>query len=213
MQYMDSGKDSMIEKSLRFFKPNRLLRELSLLLGFEQNPAMSQHDIAKTAGISSSMAHNYVKYFVEEGLITVEGETNRTMQYLVTAAGKDRTHDLLARYFEEVVHLYALAKKEFERKLWNLYCQGVRSAVLFGAAATGELVYNAARHTPIRIIGIVDNDVSKQHQKFGELEVLSPTVIESLQPDGVIISAFGRPQEIYAEIQHLQDKGIAVIRL
>jgi hypothetical protein len=43
MQYMDSEKDSMIEKSLRFFKPNRFLRELFLLLGFEQDPAMSQH--------------------------------------------------------------------------------------------------------------------------------------------------------------------------
>jgi hypothetical protein len=60
---------------------------------------------------------------------------------------------------------------------------------------------------------VVDNDVHKQHQKFGELEVLPPTVLESLQPDGVIISAFGRPEEIYAEIKHLQDKGIEVIRL
>ena len=174
MHYMDSGKDSMIETSLRFFKPNRWLRELFLLLGFEQNPAMSQHDIAKLAGISSSMAHNYVKYFVDTGLITVQGETNRTMQYLVTTAGKDCTRDLLAGYFEEVVHLYALAKKEFERKLLNLYRQGLHAAVLFGAAETGELVYNAARHTPLRIIGVVDNDVRKQHQKFGALEVLPP---------------------------------------
>jgi predicted transcriptional regulator len=213
MQFMDSGKDSMIEKSLRFFKPNRFLRELCLLLGFAQDPAMSQHDIAKIAGISSSMAHNYVKHFAEAGLLTVEGETNRTMQYIVTEAGKDRTNDLLTRYFEEVVHLYALAKKEFERKLWHLYRQGLHSAVLFGAAATGELVYNAARHTPIRIVGVVDNDVHKQHQKFGDLEVLPPTVIESLRPDGVIISAFGKPEEIYTEIKHLQDKGIEVIRL
>jgi DNA-binding MarR family transcriptional regulator len=203
----------MSQKTLRFFKPNRFLRELFLLIGFEQNPALSQHDIARVAGISSSMAHNYVKYFVEQELITIEGKTNRTMRYLVTPTGKQRKQELLALYSEEVVHLYTIAKNEFEKKLRSLVQHGMNTAVLFGAAATGELVYNASLPTPLQIIGVVDNDPHKHHQKFGELEVLPPTVIESLHPDGVIITAFGKPDEIYAEIKHLQDQGIEIVRL
>ena len=203
----------MIDTTLCLFKPNRLLRELFLLLGFEQNSAMSQHDIARIAGISSSMAHNYVKSFVEQGMITVQGETNRSMQYIVSSSGKERMQTLLALYSEEVVHLYALARQEFERKLCQLYKQGLHTAVLFGAAATGELVYNASRNTPLSVIGVVDNDVNKQHQKLGDLEILPPHVIETLQPDAVIITAFGRPDEIYTEIEHLRDKEIAIVRL
>jgi DNA-binding MarR family transcriptional regulator len=209
---MDSCEGDMIEKTLCFFKPNRFLRELFLLLGLEQDATMSQHEIARIAGISSSMAHNYIKQLIEEGLIAVQGETNRTMQYFLTAAGKERMQELLALYAKEVVHLYTIARKEFEKKLCALYDQGLHSAVLFGAAETGELVYNSARHTPLRVIGVVDNDVSKQHQKFGDLEVLPPGVIERLRPDGVIITAFGSPEEIYAEVKHLEERGIVVIR-
>jgi DNA-binding MarR family transcriptional regulator len=203
----------MIETELYFFKPNRLLRELSLLLGFEQDPAMSQHDIAKIAGISSSMAHNYVKQFVQDALITIQGESNRTMRYVVNAAGQERSRQLLTLYTREVVHLYALARTVFEKKLCSLYHQGLHTAVLFGAAETGELLYNASLRTPLRVIGVVDNDVNKHHQKFGELEVLPPDVIEHLQPHGVIISAFGKPDEIYADIKHLESQGIRIIKL
>ena len=203
----------MLENRLRFFKPNRFLRELFVLLGFEANPRMSQHDIARIAGISSSMAHNYVKSFVDEGWITVQGETNRTMQYLVSAAGKEHAQELLTLYSADVVHLYVIAKRAFEQKLQNLYQQGLHTAVLFGAAETGELVYNAARHTPLRIVGVVDNDTAKQHLRFGELVVSPPSIIEHLRPDGVIITTFGRPEEIYQEIKHFRDQGIAIIRL
>jgi predicted transcriptional regulator len=107
----------MMDMALCFFKPNRLLRELLLLIGFEKNPTMSQHDIARVAGISSSMAHNYIKNFTAEGFITVHGKTNRTMRYLVSDTGKEHIQTLLSRYTEEVVHLYALAKQEIEKKL------------------------------------------------------------------------------------------------
>jgi DNA-binding MarR family transcriptional regulator len=203
----------MIEKSLRFFKPNRFLRELFLLLGFAQDPAMSQHNIAKIAGISSSMVHNYVKHFIEQGFITVQGGTNRTMQYLVSAAGKERTQELLTLYSEDVVQLYVIARRAFEQKLQNLYQQGLHTAILFGAAETGELVYNAARYTPLRIVGVVDNTAAKPQALFGELAVLPPGVIEALRPDGVIITTFVRAEEIYQEIKHLQAQGIAIIRL
>lgn len=203
----------IMDMALCFFKPNRLLRELLLLIGFEKNPTMSQHDIARVAGISSSMANNYIKNFTAEGFITVHGKTNRTMRYLVSDTGKEHIQSLLSRYTEEVVHLYAFAKQEIEKKLNDLYLSGLQTAVLFGAAETGELVFNAARHTPVEVIGIVDNDINKQHQKFGGLEVMPPQVLEVLRPDAVIITAFGRPEEIYIQIKHLEGEGIAIVRL
>lgn len=203
----------MIESTLRFFKPNRLLREFLLLLGLEANPHMSQHEIARIAGISSSMAHNYVKYFIAKGFITVQGETNRTMQYLVSPAGKEQTHTLLSLYSAEVVQLYTLARQACEHKLQRLYQQGVRTAVLFGAAETGELVYNATQHTPLHILGVVDNDAAKQGRKFGAFTVSSPRLIEQVDPDGVIITALGRPDEIYQDIKHLEKRGIKIFKL
>ena len=41
----------------------------------------------------------------------------------------------------------------------------------------------------------------------------SPEVIESLQPDAVIITSFGHMDEIEEQVKHLEGKGIQVLRL
>ena len=87
------------------------------------------------------------------------------------------------------------------------------AVVLFGAAETGELVYSAAKTTPIRIVGWVDNDASKHQMRFGEIRVESPTRIESFDMDAVLIASSGKTDEIQRQLQPLISKGIAIVTL
>lgn len=201
------------EDGLQFFSTTRMWKEFWLLSLIADDPTVSQHRLGRAIGASSSMTNTYIKDFVQQGWLGMTGATNRTMRYELTAAGRKMRRQLLHLYAREVARLHTAARLEYEKRLNELADGGVSRLVLFGAATTGELVYQAARHTALAIVGVVDNDADKQGHPFGSLVVMPPSAIESFQPDAVLIAAFGRPEEIYQQVRHLKEKGIEIIRL
>jgi DNA-binding MarR family transcriptional regulator len=201
------------EDGLQFFSPTRQWREFCLLSLIADDPSVSQHRLGRAIGASSSMTNTYIKSFVRQGLVSVSGETNRTMRYELTLAGRKLRRQWLHLYGREVARLYTAARLEYAKRLGELASGGITRLVLFGAASTGELVYQASRDSVLTIVAVVDNDPNKQGRPFGSLVVMPPSAIESFQPDAVLIAAFGRPEEIYQQIRHLKEKGIEIIRL
>jgi biotin operon repressor len=174
---------------------------------------ISQHELGRQIGVSSAMAHNYVQALVDQGYVMTSGETNRTMRYLVTATGRRRLATLMQEYASEIARMYSIAKTEVEKRLHQLWKEGVQAIVVFGAAETGELIYSAVKATPMRIVGWVDNDVAKHQQRFGDLTVCPPDTIESCRPDAVLIASSGKTEDIHRQLRHLSKKGIAVVTL
>ncbi len=109
--------------------------------------------------------------------------------------------------------MYSIAKTEVEKRLQQLWKEGIQEVVVFGAAETGELIYSAVKSTPMRIVGWVDNDVAKHQQRFGDLTVCPPDTIESCRPDAVLIASSGQTDAIHWQLRHLSKKGIAVVTL
>ncbi len=203
----------MVKVPLQFLRPTKLMRELFVLLSLEESPNLSQHQLARKVGVSSAMSHNYMKDLIDHGVVEASGQTNRSMKYAVTARGIERRAQLMQSYSKEIARLYSIAKHEVERRLWELYGEGLKTVVLFGAAETGELVYSAAKATPIKIVGFVDNDAAKHRLLFGEIPVSSPDRIESFRPDGVLIASSGKTDEICHQLRDLARKGVAVVTL
>src|SRR5437870_6750001 len=148
----------MITVALEFLRPTKVMRELFVLLSLGEPQHLSQHELARKVGVSSSMANNYMKSLVGQGMVATSGHTNRTMKYAVTDKGNDRVARLMSMYSREIARLYSIAKREVEKRLEQLSGEGVKRVVLFGAAETGELVYGAAKACSINIVGWVDND-------------------------------------------------------
>ncbi len=174
---------------------------------------ISQQELGRQIGVSSAMAHNYVQALVDHGYVMTSGETNRSMRYLVTATGRTRLATLMREYASEIARMYSIAKTEVEKRLHQLWKEGIQAVVVFGAAETGELIYSAVKSTPMRIVGWVDNDVAKHQQRFGDLTVCPPDIIESCSPDAVLIASSGQTDAIYWQLRHLSKKGIAVVTL
>ena len=174
---------------------------------------ISQQELGKQIGVSSAMAHNYVQALVDHGYVMTSGETNRSMRYLVTATGRTRLATLMREYASEIARMYSIAKTEVEKRLHQLWKEGIQAVVVFGAAETGELIYSAVKSTPMRIVGWVDNDVAKHQQRFGDLTVCPPDTIESCRPDAVLIASSGQTDDIHWQLRHLSKKGIAVVTL
>jgi DNA-binding MarR family transcriptional regulator len=203
----------MILESLKFLCPTKLFRELDMLVLIKDHPWMSQHALGKEMGITGAMANVYMQALTRKKLVKVEGETNRQKRYFLTPKGKRRRRILLNEYITGVSDLYSTCKKEFEQRLKALYQKGLRRVVFFGAAETGEIALQAAQHTGLEIVSIVDNDPRKHHKKMGGIEVRSPECIDKLHPDGVIITALGHPDEIYQQLLPLKGKGILIKKL
>lgn len=189
------------------------MRELLALWSLVEPGRLSQHRLGRKIGVSSAMAHNYMKALLRDGLVVATGETNRTRRYIVTAKGHMRLTALAREYARDIARMYSVVKTEVEKRLHRLYADGVQTVVVFGAAETGELIFSAAKATPMKIVGWVDNDVAKHEHRFGDLQVRPPDAIESYGPDAVLIASSGKTDDIHRQLRHLAQKGIDVVTL
>lgn len=198
---------------LTFFNPTRESRLLSVLFSIFENPDASQHKIAGRTSLSSSMVNNYIKLLEREGLIFIEGDTNRTKQYKLSGPGLGMLRRSLLEYSAEIVRLYTSVKEEVANILKRFYNDGIRTIVLFGVAETAEIVYAAAKDVPVSIVGVLDNDRAKQGRFFNGLEIQSPMAVKTLNPDAVVITSFGKQEEIYQQMLKLTDNQIEIKKL
>jgi len=196
-----------------FLTPTKKYRRLSILLTIQDSSAVSQHKMAKMTHLSSSMVNNYIKELKEEGLITVSGDTNRTQRYHLTSLGQDMLMSLLLSYSSEVIQLYGGAKRYLVKRLQHAYKKGICKVALFGAADTAEVVFAAIKETPIVVTGVVDSDPAKQGRLFNGFPIKAPDDLRKNHIDAVVITSFGRQQEIYEHVWRIVGNGTTVIRL
>jgi DNA-binding MarR family transcriptional regulator len=197
----------------QFLLPSKRFRRLSVLLAIHDSCRTSQHKIARLTHLSSSMVNNYIKELQDRGLITVKGNTNRTVRYHLTSSGRDILTSSLLSYSSEIIRLYSGAKHELAKRLYVMYEEGIRNVALFGAAETAEVVLAAIRKTPLTIAAVVDSDPAKQGEKFSGLTVQNPEVLRQIAADAVVITSFGRQEEIHDRLRQLVGEGIRIVRL
>lgn len=204
----------MIESfNTKYLLPTKDLRCLSLLMAIYENPANSQKAIGKITHLSSSMVNNYIKYFTDEGLVTVSGDTNRTKSYHVTEAGYELLTSSLLDYSAEIVQLYTSVKKEIVHILNGFYKEGIRNILLYGAAETAEIVYSAAKEAKLVVTGIVDNDEEKYQKPFNGFTIKSSDEIGENEFDAIVIASFGKQEEIYQDIKKITGGKVLIKRL
>ena len=198
---------------LKYLSPTKQSRLLSVLFSIYEEPDGSQHKIAANTHLSSSMVNNYIKWLKQKGYITVLGKTNRTQQYHLSDTGRVMLRKSLLDYSAEIVRLYGTVKNEIANILKGYYNEGIRTVVLFGVAETAEIVYAAAKRTALVIIGVVDSDDSKQGRIFNGLKIRSPEGIKEIRPDAVVITSFGRQEEIFQQVRTISGDQIKIRKL
>jgi len=198
---------------LKFLSPTKKFRLLSVLFSIYAEPNASQHKIASNTNLSSSMVNNYIKWLRQEGFITVLGNTNRTQQYHLSETGRFMLRQSLLDYSAEIVRLYGTVKTEIANILRTFYNEGIRTIALFGVAETAEIVFAAVKRSAMTVIGVVDSDETKQGQTFNDLVIKSPEDIKEMRPDAVVITSFGRQEEIYEQVRTISGGEIKIRKL
>lgn len=197
----------------KFLTPTKKFRRLSVLLAISSTPRISQHKIAEITHLSSSMVNNYMKELQKQGFITVTGNTNRTREYHLASSGQDELISLLLSYSAEIIQLYGGAKREIAERLHHMHLKGIQRVALFGAAETAEVVYAAIKDTPLTVTAVVDSDQTKQGRPFNRLTIQAPEQLSQINADAVVITSFGRQEEIYECVRQLVGKEIKILKL
>jgi DNA-binding MarR family transcriptional regulator len=200
----------MINGGSDFLSPSKLLRKLHVLTEISNHPDISQHQLANRVGLSSSQINNYVQELRARELIKTKGNTNRTIRYLLTPEGEREKASLLIAYSVDVIQVYSRVKQEFSMKLQRICQEGIRKTVLFGAAETGELALTASKETDLSVVGVSDNDPKKHWKRFGDFTIIPASEIETVKPDGIVITSFGKIREICKSLRFLEERGIVV---
>lgn len=199
--------------SSRFLSPTKLFRRLSVMLAINEASSKSQHAIARQTHLSSSMVNNYIKSLQHEGLIRVTGDTNRTRRYHLTNRGRNTLRKDFLGYSAEIVRLYGAVKSEISSILREFQDEDIHTVALFGVAETAEVVHAAMKQTDLVIVGVVDSDKKKQGKPFNCLLIQAPEMLRQMRPDAVLITSFGKQEEIYESVKGLVQRGVRIKRL
>jgi len=197
----------------RYLTPTKYLRNLSVMMCIHNDSTVSQNDIAGQTALSSSMVNNYIKKLKQEKLIIISGKTNRTQTYHLTLSGIKYLRQNLLEYSANVVQVYSEVKREITKIINNFCKEGVKTAVLFGVAETAEIVFAAIQNTTLKVVDVVDSDVAKQGKRFNSHIIKSPEHLKMIRPDAVIITSFGKQEEIYRNLRGIIGDGIKIIKL
>lgn len=193
-----------------FLAPSKQYRRFSLLLSVQKNPNITQKQLGHDTFLSCAMVNNYIKELSNEGLLQAAGDSNRDMTYHLTHEGQDFVANNFLSFSAEIVQLYASVRREIVELLFECYATGIRTIVLYGASDTCEIVYSAAQKTELAVTGVVDNDPDKIGTQFFGIIIQSPSRINEIRPDALVITSFARQNEILDALKGNVDENIQI---
>jgi len=76
------------------------------------------------------------------------------------------------------------------------------------------VVLSALRDTGFQVVALVDNDVDKHGTLFHGYVISSPLVLDHVDCQAVVITSFGRQDEIHQQLQPVSiRRGLETVRL
>ncbi len=184
----------------KFVKPTKKLRTLAVMESLVKDTTISQKALGKHVAMSGAMVNQYLRELSDQRLIRFVPVNGKSYDYRLTPDGEGLRREYFDDYCSEIVREYTALKSLVRGKVAALADKRLRRLVLFGASETCEVVLSALRGTDFRIMSLVDNDVNKQGQNFHGHYISPPSVISTLDFQAVIITSFGRREEIQAFI-------------
>lgn len=196
-----------------YLKPSKSTRVLAILDALSRDSSLSQFELGKQLNLSGAMVNQYLKHLQSEGLVEFLPINGKSYRYALTEEGHQSRRRMFSDYSSETVRLYSTIKEFVLDNLKGLEAEGKRKLALFGASETCEVVLSALRDTAFQVLALLDNDSLKQGQFFNGHVVSAPHVLEQVDCDAVVITSFGKQNEIYEQLLPYSEKrGFQIVR-
>ncbi|WP_028586787.1 winged helix-turn-helix domain-containing protein [Desulfocurvus vexinensis] len=204
----------MLPHQGRFVRPSTAQRTLTLLEALAEAPDLSQSVLGERAGLSPAMVNTYLRDFQTQGLVEARPVNGKSFRYELTPRGEGERRALLGDYCAEIVRSYTAIKALVRAKLARLETAGHTRLALWGASETCEVVLAALGATGLTVLALLDSDPAKHGTVLGGHPILPPEVLPGLRCDAVVITSFGRGDDIEARLRAMPGAaGVEVVRL
>ncbi|MCK9444905.1 MAG: winged helix-turn-helix transcriptional regulator [Tissierellaceae bacterium] len=192
---------------MKFFSPSATLKELKLLEFIESKPiGTSQHEMAKVIGVAASSVNIYIDKFEEKGYLVRDYQSQKIVHYNMTLKGIKRKNFLSITYYHELLSLYRLAKQNIETFLEKLENKGYENVLFYGAGEVAETILSIVKSRedkPLRVVALVDDDVSKKSNELLGYEIISRSNIKHHNHDGIVITSYTYEDEIKKKLEEI----------
>ena len=198
-----------------FYRPSKEARRLTILDALSQDSQVSQKELGRRANLSGAMVNQYLRLMEDDGLIHFERVNGKSFRYSLTESGEARRRAMFSSFSSETVQIYTALKAAIQGKLAGLKARGLVKLALFGASETCEVVLQALRAAGgFEVVALVDNDPDKAGKTLGGNVISPPVALASLRPQAVVITSFGRQEEIYEQLAApCRDNSVEIVRL
>lgn len=196
-----------------YLKPSKSTRVLAILDALSRDSVLSQFELGRQLNLSGAMVNQYLKQMQSEGLVEFLPVNGKSYRYALTDRGQRSRRRMFSDYSSETVRLYSNIKEFVLDKLDGLRSEKKNKLALFGASETCEVVLSALRGTGFHILALLDNDTKKQGQIFNGHVVSAPHVLDQVDCDAVVITSFGKQDEIFEQISpYAEKRGFQIVR-
>ncbi len=187
----------------QYFAPSRDTWVLAILDALCHDSGLSQRDLARKLGVSGAVVNQHLRELQERGLIRFEARNGKSYRYIPTPDGQALRADMARDFSSEAIRIYAALKRQVGERLHGLARDNIERIALFGASETCEVALSVLAGLPIKVLAVVDNDLDKQGGLFHGYVVSPPHVLEMVDCQAVLITSFGRRDEIRQQLEPL----------
>lgn len=180
-------------------------RELEILTAIGEGRPLTQRDLSQRLGVALGLTNLYIKRLARQGLIKInefprKPGTRQRLQYVLTAKGFTEKTRLSYAYVMHSLDLYRRARETLRERLAHLAEGGVKRVALYGTGEAAELAYLTLREFGVEPVGIFARVAGGQFLGF---PVLPLSDLAGVEPDGVVLATFERPEAQVAELTQL----------
>lgn len=174
---------------------------LRILEHIQQEPSITQRDLASKLGIALGLTNSYIKRLYKKGYIKIKNLTGRRIVYMLTPKGFTEKARLTLNYMARSFSYFKEIKRQIDKTYNLMVSSGIRDVVIWGSDELAELCFIASMGLPIKIVGVVSlND----RKKFHNLPVYSKTEIRDISFDAIVVATFDEKE--LAELKNINAK-------
>ena len=170
----------------------------------EKDANITQREISKIIGVAVSMTNAYIENFVEKGLIKKKKHSTKTVEYFITKKGIERKKLLNISYLNASLKVYKSAKSNIVKFLDQVIDKGFKNILLYGAGEVAEILLQSIisdKDIPIKILGIIDDDMDKQNHLLLNTKIISIEDMKKINHDGILISSYTNNELILSKLK------------
>jgi len=130
--------------------------DLEILNHIEENPDITQADLATRLGVAVGSVNWYIKRLINKGYIKVTQMQRRRLRYLLTPQGLTEKARLTREFMQMSLHWYRLTRETSQRFLTEIKQAGFDTVCIEGDGDLAEIVYLSCLEAGVEVNDKID---------------------------------------------------------